>query len=665
MFPSKGLSIKYKLLLPTLLAGTLLFAFTQVVQMWKSTQLEFEHQSQQIALLVQSTSAQLDDTILVNDMASINELLSIYTVNPFVYQVKLESPDKRLIFHFQANENGYLKALRQQLEYSPFALFQTMTIEQDIASEEKTLGVLTVALHSHNLEKLQVQIIQSSALAVIVMLTCCLLIGWMIQRIVLDRIYQLHISVQEMVEGRVKNNKLTAKSNDEFGILLSAFDHLSAQLAYKENQISHTLRHLEQEITLANDVIEGSPNALLLVNNKGEILRHNIAASTLLQRTRSEIASNNLVDLMQFKEPYSLSRILSFSENLSDLVAESQLKDQQRIVLRVSTTKLNSHPLLIVSIEDITEIQQAINRQRIAADVFENSQDGLLVVDSLGSISMTNAALTRMLGYTEDKLVGQPLLKAIDWHETHKLMPTIYESVEHYGQWQGEILEKHCNGNFIPLFVKISRMTKKVGNNDALDMVIIFTDLSGTKEMERLEYLAHHDALTGLANRSKLNSELEQLLKRGSYSNNDFSIFYMDLDGFKYVNDTFGHDAGDEVLKVVSKRLLNEVRSDDLVVRLAGDEFVLLIKRADIHSVTVLSERILESIKKPIEYQNQIMSVGCSIGVKLVGQSETDIERILKSADTAMYKAKKLGKGRAILIGAEHIEHSSDEVTSE
>jgi diguanylate cyclase (GGDEF)-like protein len=232
------------------------------------------------------------------------------------------------------------------------------------------------------------------------------------------------------------------------------------------------------------------------------------------------------------------------------------------------------------------------------------------------------------------------------------MMPSIIESIENYGLWQGEVLAKYHIGQLIPMFARVNRIIKSEDQN-AYDMVIILTDLSSAKEMERLEYLAHHDALTGLANRSKFHLELEELVQRSGYLRDEFAVLYLDLDGFKGINDTYGHDAGDEVLKIVAKRMTGATRHSDLIARLSGDEFVMLVNPANQKVVTRIAEQLLETICSPIEYRGSLLKVGVSIGVKLVGVNERDATRILKSADTAMYQAKKAGKGQAILMGCE------------
>ncbi|MDF5383267.1 GGDEF domain-containing protein, partial [Vibrio parahaemolyticus] len=168
-------------------------------------------------------------------------------------------------------------------------------------------------------------------------------------------------------------------------------------------------------------------------------------------------------------------------------------------------------------------------------------------------------------------------------------------------------------GQVVPMFARVNRIVK-CEDYGFYDLVIVLTDLSGAKEMERLEHLAHHDALTGLANRSKFHLELEQLVQRSGYLRDEFAVLYLDLDGFKEVNDTYGHDAGDEVLKKVSERLTSATRHSDLIARLSGDEFVMLVNPANQKVVTRIAEQLLESICAPIEYKSHLLKVGVSIG---------------------------------------------------
>ncbi|MGF1754486.1 GGDEF domain-containing protein, partial [Vibrio makurazakiensis] len=141
---------------------------------------------------------------------------------------------------------------------------------------------------------------------------------------------------------------------------------------------------------------------------------------------------------------------------------------------------------------------------------------------------------------------------------------------------------------------------------------------------------------------------LDDVISSSHYSSSQFAVIYLDLDGFKAVNDTYGHDAGDEVLKEVANRLTSQVRTGDLVARLAGDEFVLVIQPTNKELITVLAQRLLSLLTDPIPYRNRQLEVGASLGIHLVESSDRDLDSILKEADEAMYRAKHLGKGQYV-----------------
>ena len=197
------------------------------------------------------------------------------------------------------------------------------------------------------------------------------------------------------------------------------------------------------------------------------------------------------------------------------------------------------------------------------------------------------------------------------------------------------------------MFVKVNLVSSDE-EKDEFDMVLTLSDLSNVKEMERLEHLAHHDALTGLANRARLYKVMDEVVSSSNYANQQFAVIYLDLDGFKHVNDNYGHDAGDAILKEVSNRLLSQVRAGDLVARLSGDEFVLIIKQTNKVMLARLAERLLTLIGQTVHHKQRSLNVGASLGIHLVDNSEHDIDAILKIADEAMYQAKRKGKGQFV-----------------
>jgi diguanylate cyclase (GGDEF)-like protein/PAS domain S-box-containing protein len=299
------------------------------------------------------------------------------------------------------------------------------------------------------------------------------------------------------------------------------------------------------------------------------------------------------------------------------------------------------------------QILTSMDRQKLAADVFENIRDGLVVIDRESTITMVNTAITKLFNYEASEVVGKKIHDILNWQEYPTLRQTIQDALFQYGHWQGEITEKSKSGENIPVFVRASLIT--IDNNpEANKVVFTITDIRSSKEVERLEHLAHYDYLTGLSNRAHLHQMLDRIYRHNMMTNQKFAVVYLDLDGFKLINDTFGHDAGDEVLTIVSKRLENQVRNHDIVARLAGDEFVLILDpiKSD-KTVIDLAERLLININQPIEYQGTLLSIGASIGINRIDDYcnfKGDYGTLLKGADTAMYHSKSQGKGCYTLI---------------
>lgn len=652
----KNLSIRHKLLVPILIFVTFIFIFAQGFHFFVNYQNEQKNLIDRVSILAKGVAFNLQAAVLFDDSLAASEVLSAFNADPAILRVKLFDLNEQLfsIYEAQADEAPIPdQAQRDALQKKGHLvagkyLYLLVPIEMDGSK----IASLRITVSNQAFEQIINKLIESSIVFFFMLLPTGALLYLIVQKFILEPVYSLHDSMQAFVEHRLKRPNLKPKADDEIGALIDAFNTMVKRLAQRDSQVHYTLDRLEKEKAFANEVIETVQHALLVVNHDGVILHSNAASKEIFPISLAAVENNTLTDLIQTEEKEVLIAAIEQKRVLDDYLLSCKKADQSVQLLQISSRSLSNRGATLFAIQDVTEIEAAMNRQRIAAGVFEHSQDGLIVLDHNGVITMCNPALTHMLGYSSDTLVGRSFLQVFHWKQLQSLMPTIQESLSHYGQWQGEVWEKHLNGTLVPMFAKVSHIVKKVDQEEVYDMVIILEDLSDAKEMERLEYLAHHDALTGLANRSKLHRILEEELRSSAYSNKELALLYMDLDGFKQVNDTFGHDAGDEVLRVISTRLQQEVRSSDLVARLSGDEFVLLVKPASQQSVTQLTERLLQSICRPIEYKGQTLQVGCSIGVKLIGTNEKDMETILKSADTAMYRAKKAGKGQAIVIGA-------------
>lgn len=304
--------------------------------------------------------------------------------------------------------------------------------------------------------------------------------------------------------------------------------------------------------------------------------------------------------------------------------------------------------------EDITERKAAEQRLQLAASVFTHAREGIMITDSEPKILEVNDAFSQITGYSREDVLGKnPNILSSGRHD-----PAFYADLwcrlHRDGYWSGEIFNRRKDGSLYTEQMTISAVRD---SNDGIHRYVGFlADISRQKaQQQELEHIAHHDVLTGLPNRVLLSDRLRQAMASARRSGQTLAVAYLDLDGFKEVNDNHGHAFGDELLVSLAMRMKTALREGDTIARLGGDEFVaVIIDLPNIEVCQALLTRLLTVISEPIHVKGRMLQVSGSAGVTLFPQTEVvDADQLLRQADHAMYQAKLAGKDRYRLFDSE------------
>lgn len=302
---------------------------------------------------------------------------------------------------------------------------------------------------------------------------------------------------------------------------------------------------------------------------------------------------------------------------------------------------------------------------KLAHKVIDTSLDGIIITNSHGVIELVNPSFTTLTGYSADEAVGQtPALLSSGRHPP-EFYAQMWETLKEQGFWQGEIWNKRKNGEIYPEWLTITAIHDEAGN--ACQYAAIFSDITDRKlKEERIHTLAYFDELTGLANRRLLMDRMRQALANAHRHRHQMAVLFLDLDLFKRINDTLGHHAGDAVLREVAYRLESQVGESGSVARLGGDEFsILLPEIRDTRSIETLCLQLIERFQRPIEVMGQQLVISTSVGISLYPQDGDDAAKLLKHADTAMYRAKELGRNHYSFFNADMSAHNQQELIME
>lgn len=411
-------------------------------------------------------------------------------------------------------------------------------------------------------------------------------------------------------------------------------------------------------------VIENMTEGLVISDLNGQILHFNQAAqknhgftsTEEWQRLLPEFADtfelSTLDGAVLSVDQWPLLRILrGESLNCVELYIKNVKAGWQRIFNYGGTIAHDDagNPLLaIVTINDITQSKQAEINLRIAAVSFE-SEESIMITDAENKILRVNKAFTETTGYSAAEIVGQTPQRLKSERHSAEFFREMWESIHRTGTWQGEIWDKRKNGEIYPKWLTITAV--KDDNGVVTHYVGSHIDITERKlTQEKIQHLAFYDHLTGLPNRVLLMDRLKQALASSSRSKRKGALLFIDMDNFKNLNDTLGHDVGDQLLIQATQRLGSCVRECDTVARLGGDEFMVMLcdlSEQTLEAATqteVIGEKILAALDRSYQLGTYSHRCTASIGVTLFQDHQQNTDELLKQADIAMYQAKSAGR---------------------
>jgi len=424
---------------------------------------------------------------------------------------------------------------------------------------------------------------------------------------------------------------------------------------------------LEQHQTRLEGIIEGTRAGTWQWDMRGGHLTTNATFSAMLGYDPGELEPIDIARCADLLHPDDLrrSRDLMYSHlngEVDHYTCELRMRHKEGhwvwLLQRGKVIERNpgGEPRLIAGTQiDISTSKENEVELQLTASVFANAREAIMITDGDGVIIDVNAAFSRITGYARSEAIGKPARLLETEAHPDLTLSSFWRTLRKDGVWEGEMYNLRKSGEVFPQLLTASAVKDEAGRNT--HFVAVFSDISRQKEYERkLEHLAYFDDLTGLPNRVMLVDRLSQAMARARRGNVQIGLAYLDLDGFKEINDSQGHDEGDRVLIEIANRLKRILREEDTVARVGGDEFVVvLFDPPGGDQQEMLVRRLLGMISEPIMIGDNSYQVSGSIGlVHYMGEADLDSDQLIRQADQAMYQAKQSGKNRFHLFDAEH-----------
>lgn len=365
----------------------------------------------------------------------------------------------------------------------------------------------------------------------------------------------------------------------------------------------------------------------------------------------------------------SVQRIVLGLGNLLTKVDATYLQYERDLELRTRSLELSSAELSGANDKlrlEVAERKQVEINLQLAASVFSHAREGIIISDANGIIVDVNDSFTRITGFTREDAIGQSPRILKSGHHPPEFYENMWKQLAESGHWKGEVWNRRKSGEIYADMRTISAMRDSAGKIQ--NYVALFSDITPMKQQQlRLERMAHFDGLTGLPNRVLLADRLQQAMALVHRSKTSLAVAFLDLDGFKAINDKYGHALGDEFLIALAQRLKTVLREGDTLARLGGDEFVVvLVAQKGGQDFCPIVGRILQAAAGTVTIGGTALKVTASVGISVYPQDDSDADQLIRHADQAMYIAKQAGKNRYHFFDVErHVAVKSEHETVE
>ncbi|MEJ2407152.1 MAG: EAL domain-containing protein, partial [Candidatus Thiodiazotropha sp.] len=422
------------------------------------------------------------------------------------------------------------------------------------------------------------------------------------------------------------------------------------ELELQNRELREAQQALEAGRDRYTDLYDFAPVGYLSLDSKGVIQEANLVVAAMLGVERGSLIGHPLGPWLASgasKRLFDHLRQVLGQDAVGHVELVLERSPNGPRILRLESKRDTERAHCRTVLVDITEQRQSDQRQRLAEQVFDCAQEGIMVTSPDKTIEWVNPAFERITGYQTAEAVGRtPNILNSDRHESD-FYQRMWADIDATDAWQGEVWNRRKDGEIYPEWLSISSIRDEAGKIE--HYLGMFADITSLHQIqERVHKLAYYDGLTGLPNRWLFSDRLDRVLTQAKRNHGQAALLYIDLDNFKHINDSLGHQAGDDLLKLVAERLQACVRESDTLARLGGDEFalILLSMQSTQESATDVAQKLQNEMLESLRVGENELLTTLSIGIALYPEDGEDGQSLLQHADAAMYRAKQEGRNR-------------------